>query len=367
LKSQILIQRTMGFTLAAVLVASALILAPSAQSSAATQLQGRITIMTWNLSDGANLAPLAGATTAPQLFAAVGAAYDGIVATNFPERAEAIAKQVEIKSPDMIGVQEAILLRTQTPADGPATPATDVTFDYLQILLDSLEERGLDYHVAVEQTGTDIEAPGLFSTGLMDVRLTDRDAILVRDDLENFSISNESGGNFAAKVSLPTALGPIALPKSWVSVEVTFTSGAQAKVVSAHLEPLSPAVQVAQAAELIAGPGNTALPLILIGDFNSKADSTGTQTYADLVDAGFTDAWTLLGKGNGFTCCQDVDLDNSASTLNSRIDLIMFKGNFAVKQNDIVGESTKDKTSSGLWPSDHAGVVTSLKLTVPSS
>ncbi len=221
-------QRSIAFTLAAALVASALILAPSAQSSAATQLQGRITVMTWNLSDGANLAPLAAATTAPQLFAAVGAAYNGIVATNFTERAEAIAKQIEIKSPDMIGVQEAILLRTQTPADGPATPATDVTFDYLQILLDSMEERGLHYHVAVEQTGTDIEAPGLFSTGLMDVRLTDRDAILVRDDLENFSISNESGGNFAAKLSLPTAVGPIALPKSWVSVEVTFTSGAQA-------------------------------------------------------------------------------------------------------------------------------------------
>jgi hypothetical protein len=86
-----------------------------------------------------------------------------------------------------------------------------------------------------------------------------------------------------------------------------------------------------------------------------------------LVGAGFSDAWTLLGKGNGFTCCQDADLDNSASMLNSRIDLVMFKGNFAVKQNDIVGESTKDKTSSGLWSSDHAGVVTSLKLTATSS
>jgi len=80
-----------------------------------------------------------------------------------------------------------------------------------------------------------------------------------------------------------------------------------------------------------------------------------------------SDAWTLLGEGNGFTCCQEPDLDNPASTLNSRIDLVMFKGNFEVKQNDIVGESIKDRTSSGLWPSDHAWVVTNLKLTVPSS
>jgi hypothetical protein len=318
--------------------------------------------MTWNLSDGADLAPVLTATTQPQLFAAVGSAYNGIIATSFPERAKAIAKQIEIENPDIIGVQEAILLRTQTPADGPATPALDISYDHLRILIESLEERDLHYRVAVNQTGTDIEAPGFFATGLMDVRLTDRDAILVRDNSRTFTVSNPQGAQFSAKVSLSTLVGPIALPKSWVSLEVTLHSGAKAKVVSTHLEPLSPAIQVAQAAELVSGPANTALPLILIGDFNSKADSTGTQSYPNLIAAGFSDAWSIAGRGDGFTCCQEPDLNNSGSLLNSRIDLVLFKGNFKVKSAEVVGESRKDRTKDGLWPSDHAGVVADLKL-----
>ena len=362
LKSEPSGQRTVALAVAIILVGSAIFLPLLGQASALRQVQGRLKVMTWNLSDGADLAPVLAATTQEQLFAAVGTAYNGIIATNFPERAKAIAKQIEIQNPDIIGLQEAILLRTQTPADGPATPASNISYDHLKILIDSLEERDLHYRVVVNQTGTDIEAPGLFSTGLMDVRLTDRDAILVREDGETFTVSNPQGAQFAAKISLSSLVGPINLPKSWVSLEVTLTSGEKAKVVSAHLEPLSPVIQVAHAAELIGGPANTALPVILIGDFNSKADSTGTQTYSNLIAAGFSDAWSINGRGNGFTCCQEPDLNNSASLLNSRIDLVLFKGNFEVKKTELVGESNKDKTSDGLWPSDHAGVVADLKL-----
>jgi len=53
-----------------------------------------------------------------------------------------------------------------------------------QILLDELENKGMHYQIAVVQTGADLEAPGLFPTGLIDVRLTDRDAILVREGLD---------------------------------------------------------------------------------------------------------------------------------------------------------------------------------------
>jgi endonuclease/exonuclease/phosphatase family metal-dependent hydrolase len=362
MKFELSVKGTVALSLAIILVGSAIFLPFLDQASAVRQVQGRLKVMTWNLSDGADLAPVLAATTQQQLVAAVGAAYNGIVATNFAERAKVIAKQIEIANPDIIGLQEAIMLRTQTPADGPATPASNISYDHLQILIDNLEERGLHYRVAVNQTGTDIEAPGLFTTGLMDVRLTDRDAILVRDNAETFTVSNPQSSQFAAKITLSSLVGPIALPKSWVSVEVTLNSGEKAKVVSAHLEPLSPAIQVAQAAELASGPANTALPVILIGDFNSKADSTGTQTYPNLISAGFSDAWSIRGTGNGFTCCQESDLNNSASLLNSRIDLVLFKGNFEVKYTDLVGESNKDKTSGGLWPSDHAGVVADLKL-----
>ena len=152
------------------------------------------------------------------------------------------------------------------------------------------------------------------------------------------------------------------MPSSWVSVDVTFDKGDKARIVSTHLTPLSPPIQGLQADELLNGPGNTNLPVVFTGDFNSKADGTGPPTYSKLLAAGFIDAWTIEGKGPGFTCCQDADLLNPNSKLNQRIDLILFRGNFDVKDIEIDGNLQNDRTISGLWPSDHAGVVATLKL-----
>jgi endonuclease/exonuclease/phosphatase family metal-dependent hydrolase len=321
-----------------------------------------LTLMTWNIYQGADLSPIFSATTPPEFAAAVGAAYERIQDTNFVERADSIADEIQETRPDLIGLQEVILLRTQTPSDGPATPATSVSFDYLQILIDNLAQRGLIYEPIIVQTGTDIEVPGVTSTGLMDIRLTDRDVILARAD-RDFTLSNLNGAQFAARLQIPTPFGfSVDLPHSWVSVDITFDKGAKARLVSTHLEPLSPVIQGSQADELLNGPGNTDLPIIFIGDYNSNADGTGTPTYTKLTDAGFIDAWSLKGIGSGFTCCQDANLQNQDSKLNKRTDLVMFRGNFDVKDIGLVGNSQNDRTKSNLWPSDHAGVVANLKL-----
>jgi endonuclease/exonuclease/phosphatase family metal-dependent hydrolase len=320
------------------------------------------TLMTWNIYQGADLSPLFNATTPSEFVTAVGSAYNRFQATNFGERADSIADKIQETRPDLIGLQEVILLRTQIPSDGPATPATNITLDYLQILIDTLAERGLIYEPIVVQNGTDIEVPGLISTGLVDIRLTDRDVILARANNKDFTLSNIQGAQFAAKLPLTTPFGPISIPRSWVSVDVTFDKGDKARIVSTHLEPLSPIIQGLQADELLNGPGNTHLPVVFIGDFNSNADGTGTPTYTKLIDAGFIDAWTIKGKGNGFTCCQADDLLNNDSSLTERTDLMMFRGDFKVKNIGLVGNSQNDRTISGLWPSDHAGIVATLKL-----
>ena len=326
------------------------------------QIKGSpLTLMTWNIYQGADLSPIFFATTPPEFFDAVGAAYNRVQATNFVERADSIADEIQETRPDLIGLQEVILLRTQTPSDGPATPATNVSFDYLQILIDNLAQRGLIYEPIVVQTSTDIEVPGLTSTGLVDIRLTDRDVILARAD-RDFTLSNIHGAQFVAKLSLTTPFGSISIPHSWVSVDITFNKADKTRIVSTHLEPLSSIIQGQQADELLNGPGNTNLPVILIGDFNSNADGTGTPTYSKLKDAGFIDAWNIKEKGNGFTCCQAKDLLNQDSSLDERIDLVLFRGNFEVKDIELVGNSQNDRTISGLWPSDHAGVVANLKL-----
>lgn len=318
--------------------------------------------MTQNLYSGADLQPLFAATTPGQFFTAVGAAYNRIQATDFLERADAIADEIMEAKPDLIGLQEAMVFRTQVPADGPATAATNISYDYIQILLDKLDDRGLNYVVAAVQTNSDIEVPGLFATGLMDVRQTDRDAILVNEDLTDFIVSNPQSAQFAAKLTLTTVVGPVSLPSSWVSVDVTLDNGKIVRFVSTHLEPLSPAIQVAQGNELLTGPGNTALPTVIMGDFNSDADGTGTSTYANLMAAGLKDSWTLVGEGNGFTCCQDDELLNPDSSLTRRIDLLLLKGSIKPQAADVEGDAQDDRTTSGLWPSDHAGLVIKLKL-----
>ena len=323
--------------------------------------ENRLTLMTWNIYQGANQSSIFTATTPSEFVTAVGSAYNRIQATNFIERADSIAEKIQEIRPDLIGLQEVILLRTQIPSDGHATPATNISFDYLQILIDTLAERGLIYEPVVVQASTDIEVPGVTSTGLVDIRFTDRDVLLARANT-NFTLSNTNGTQFVAKLPLTTPFGTSNILRAWVSVDVTFDNGDKVRVVSTHLEALSPVIQELQADELIDWSDNTHLPIIFIGDFNSNAAGTGTKTYTKLKDVDFIDAWVIKGKGTGFTCCQADDLLNQNSSLTERIDLVMFRGNFEVKDIGIVGNSQNDCTISGLWPSDHAGVVANLKL-----
>lgn len=199
-----------------------------------------LTLMTWNIYQGADLLPIFAATTPNEFFKAVGAAYNRVQATNFVERPDSIADEIQESQPDLIGLQEVILLRTRLPFDGPTTPATTISFDYLQIL-DSLAEHGLIYEPIVVQTGTDIEVtdievPGLTSTGLVNIRLTDRDVILARAD-KDFTLSNIHGEQFDVKLPLTTLFGSISIPHSWVSVDVTFDKGDKDRIVSTHVEP----------------------------------------------------------------------------------------------------------------------------------
>ena len=88
--------------------------------------------------------------------------------------------------------------------------------------------------------------------------------------------------------------------------------------------------------------------------------------YMQLVDAGYTDIWTLRpGAVPGFTCCQDPDLSNKRSKLSERSDMIFsLEPPAKIKQARVVGDRASDKTpppGPRLWPSDHAGVVAGLE------
>ncbi len=327
-----------------------------------------VTVMTRNVYHGINAEfhEVATATSLRDLLIKVAAAYNGYHARNFPERAAALAAEIDAARPEFIGLQEAVLVRTQSPPDGPATPAPTVAVDYVQILIDALAARGLAYEVVATSLGWDVELPSALG---IDVRHTDREVILARADLKTADLkaSNIQVGHFATNCVLPTALlGPITIKRGWVSVDIKIR-GKQFRLVSTHLDGdcPNPAIQTAQAKELLEGPGHTVLPLVVIGDFNSDPVTGSTAAYGALTTAGLTDAWAVADTGPGFTCCQDSFLLSPVSLLSRRIDLVLFRGDIGVVRVDVVGDNPADRSPSGFWPSDHAGVVATLEIVNP--
>lgn len=340
---------------------------------------GGVTVMTRNIYLGADLSPLLAAP--PPLVAFVAReTFDKIQATDFPARAEALADEIATTNPHLVGLQEATLYRVQTPGDaalGGTTPATTVFQDFLEILLDALEARGLDYAVAVVQENTDAEVPVFTGNGadglptFTDVRLTDRDVILARRDV---AFSNPERAHYAVNQPFVIAGRPMVFLRGWTSL-VASVGGHTFRLFNTHLEVETfSAVQVAQATELLGVTRAEPLPVLLVGDFNSDAGGTQTPTYGLLTAAGFQDAWLAVnppsGRSGGFTCCHAADLRNGEPTLDHRIDLVWIGDGFMTRQGragggvhaTVVGDELADRTPSGLWPSDHAGVAATLQL-----
>ena len=63
--------------------------------------------------------------------------------------------------------------------------------------------------------------------------------------------------------------------------------------------------------------------------------------------------------GNALTCCHFADLRSDSVDLTERIDHILLANMPVEPEVDawILGDELGDRTPSGLWPSDHAGVV----------
>jgi endonuclease/exonuclease/phosphatase family metal-dependent hydrolase len=331
-------------------------------SSALADEQGQsarvVPIMTQNMDEGTGFGPLLTAGTFTDLLSAVAATYDEVQASNIPERSAAVAREIGAKRPTLVALQEASLWRT-----GPlfAPPATNVAFDQLQSVLDALHEQGLHYTAIAVQTELDAELPS--SLGF-DVRVTDRNVVLARSDLRvsQLKVLGVHLQNYQAQFTVPTAAGPVTVPRGWIAVDAQIR-GTAYRFITTHLEAASAAIQVAQGNELLHGPANTALPLVVAGDFNSAASGgpDPSTTYNNLVSAGLRDAWSLVSTHQGFTWpLHGEDPYTPIATPSERIDLVLINNGVAVFRATRIGNTTAERTPSGLWPSDHAGVAATL-------
>ena len=313
-----------------------------------------LTVMTYNVYVGSSADPLLSVDSLLKVPTEVAIMYNNVMASDFPSRAVAIAKSIKTYQPHLIGLQEISLVRKQIPGDRITrglVPAEDVVLDFLEILMDALAAEGLNYQVAAKIENVDIEMPMLTNTGIDDVRLTDYDVILSRSDVV---VSRSMSANYTNALTIEM-LG-LEVKRGYAAVDAT-VAGVTYRFVNTHLEAFAEENRIAQTQELVDILSDETLPIILLGDFNTRAPD-GT-AYKILLSGGYVDVWQTDSEGTGNTCCQDDDILNEVSDHSVRIDQI-FVRNLELPSSVLthtVGDKPSDRLASGLWPSDHAGVV----------
>jgi hypothetical protein len=339
----------------------------------AAQPQG-VRFMNQNLYIGLDVFPII-VSPPDQVPFAVAEAFQDFLANRAADRLAAIADEIALVRPHLIGLQEVVRMFDQFPADtvlGNTTPnATHEVIDFLAVLQAELARRGLRYEVVVEQLGTDIELPrfdGVVDGApvFTDLRSKFSDVILRRAGV---SATPLFAFNYAVALPIPNLPGASA-KRNAVGALAT-VGGDTFRFVSTHLEPLVPGLpddsqpqlgQVAELIQVLATSFQPDLPTIVVGDFNSNAGVGAS--YLAMAGSGYTDVWNeRIDFGEtGFTCCQDVVLTHPDSRLSERIDLVWTR-NLTLQQPVLsftVGDRSifRTRTRPRLWPSDHAGLAT---------
>jgi endonuclease/exonuclease/phosphatase family metal-dependent hydrolase len=344
-----------------------------------------VTVMTRNLFLGADLSPAIGASGIPQAIDGAGVIWNELQSTKFAERAVPLAREIKRSKADLVGLQEVALWRKQTPSDGGAPPispvpgataATAVDQDFLAILKRQLRRVGARYRVAVVQKEFDAELPvdvdGSDATGTgplavfgadFDARLTMRDVILVRRG-SRVKLGATRKGHFDTRYE--PNVGGIVIPvdRGWASVEARVRgTTSRFRFVDTHLEAFGdPAIREAQAKELVAGPLDTGRQVILVGDLNSGiARHNEPERPGDDLAFKALAGFGMHDNGAVQSCCYDSLFDPMA-VFDHTVDHVLTKPGLKTLRAVVTGNDPGERTPSGLWPSDHGGVVSRLQL-----
>jgi len=332
-----------------------------------------VDLMTWNLYVGSKIENIMAAGSFEELVVLAGQEWAAIQATDFRERAEAIADYIADRNPHAVALQEVSRFTLRAPSLYTGSPGTWVEHtDYLDILVVALADRGLTYVPAAVVNNFAFEVPALLgmnpATDLVDVRLEDMDVVLVRDGVP---WQSSATANYSDNPEIELGGQLLEITRGYASAVIE-VKGKQYRVVSTHLTPREEGEteQLSQADELIGILDGTAIPTFVMGDLNTAPGNSWTDSYGKFTDAGFTDIWSLALPGDpGPTCCQDNDLLNPASLLDRRFDLVFFRDPAPLDGIGLadgaeaarLGAEPAERTPSGLWPSDHAGVAVTLK------
>ena len=400
--------RRSGVRRVAAVLTAVLALGLAAGPAAAAPKPGQgtpITVMTRNIYLGGDITrPLtatAGLTGAAALVAFGNANHglrDIVDQTDFPARSKLLAREIAATEPDLIGLQEVALWRSGPLEFVPpffaqlgVPNAEHVDYDFLAILLDDLAAIGEPYIAVNVQEESDVEGPSFLgnpfagtASDTSDVRLTMRDVLLKRAD-DRVKVLASGGHQYAAKLPFNVAGKTFQFIRgyNWADVRV----GAKTlRVINTHLESQTSFYALAQAREMLAGPANApGKTVVVLCDCNSDPANHSTKPgdptphsapYALMTAPGaLSDEWLQFAPDQA--CMDDqpepgctsglseLVNDPDSSTIDHRIDLVLARGAdgqaLPADQGRTVGIDPANRTATGLWPSDHAGVVLRLR------
>jgi endonuclease/exonuclease/phosphatase family metal-dependent hydrolase len=392
LSTSSIVRRDRRLFVAAALLGLLSVVAVALLASPADAKRGapKVKVMTRNVYLGADLTPGIEAGTFPELVDAAGGILNEVDANKFQVRAKGLAKEILDRKPDLVGLQEAALWR-DAPCGSPFIPpqATHVHKggNFIQLLMNQLNDGGKRYRVVVEQPEFDFETPAN-TDGSPDhscdiqARLTMRDAILVRRHA-GVKTSDPQGDNFETLLQVRVSGVPVNVTRGWTAVDATVGDGPEFRFVNTHLEAFdnqptgnttnqgtevdNGQVRKTQALELIEpdGPATSERPVILLGDLNSDVKTAikpgdGAANWA-LLKAGFEERSTR----DPLSCCLETSLmkfpegGGKKSDFDHKVDHIMTGDPEEVGR--VRQAVTGRKPRNGFWNADHAGLFSVLK------
>ena len=318
--------------------------------------------------------------------------------TDFDTRAKLLANELATQKPDLVGMQEVALWRSgemDSPlgADFLKPNATHVDYDFLTTLLDDVKADGVEYKAISVGKRADVEGPAYQghilsdATNKRDVRLTMRDVILKRVDSAVKVVKN-SEGNKIYKTNLTFNVDATHALKfdrgyQWVDLK---DGDYKFRFVNTHLEAFGSDIALAQAQELVDGAGGYDGTTIFTCDCNSdpvngtiKPGETARHWdpyYLIKRAGGFNDTWTQkYAPQDGFTSGLSETVDDSTDAnsdgiedgFDHRINMVFARtangDKLKALDGTVVGTQLSDRdATTGLWPSDHGGVVMKLRL-----
>ena len=271
--------------------------------------------------------------------------------------------------------------------------AQHVDYDFLAILLADLAAIGQPYVAVNVQEESDVEGPSFLgnpftgtATDTSDVRLTMRDVLLKRAD-DRVKVLASGGRQYAAKLPFNVAGKTFQFIRgyNWADVRV----GAKTlRVINTHLESQTSFYRAGAGAGAARRPGEHtgqdrrgAVRLQLRpGERHDQAGRTrrrtpapyklmtGTPVHSSTSGCSSRPSrpvrMTSLSRAARPACREFVN-DPDTSTIDHRIDLVLARGAdgqaLPADQGRTVGVDPANRSATGLWPSDHAGVVLRLR------